>query len=164
MKHPNEEIIRFDIADAALALQGFYINLVVGAVFAPAYVLLFPSIDPQPGKTLSQKCGMIDWVNTAAFLAGSAILIVAISFAGVVFPFSSGPTIALFTLSGIFLIASVLLIKFHPFVSYENRLYPAHFLKRFILVNMQLQVFLISGIILVSGGRFLPHRACLIDR
>ncbi|KAJ2988786.1 hypothetical protein NUW58_g3795 [Xylaria curta] len=127
---------------------GFYINLVVGAVFAPAYLLLFPSLDPQQGKTLAQKYRMVDWINTAAFLAGSAVLIVAISFGGVIFPFSSGPTIALFTLSGVFLIASVLLIKFHPFVSYENRLYPAHFLKHPILFNMQLQVFLVSGIVL----------------
>ncbi|RYC62530.1 hypothetical protein CHU98_g3697 [Xylaria longipes] len=129
-------------------LQGFYINLVIGAVFAPAYLLLFPRISPQPDKSLAQKCGMIDWINTAVFLGGSAILIIAISFGGVVFPFSSGPAIAMFTLSGIFLVASVLLIKFHPLVSYENRLYPAHFLKCFILFNMQLQVFLVSAIIL----------------
>ncbi|GAB1316095.1 Major facilitator superfamily (MFS) profile domain-containing protein [Madurella fahalii] len=61
---------------------GFYINLVVGAVFAPAYLLLFLSIDPQPGKT------------------------------------------------------------------YKDRLYPAHFLGKPTLVNLQLQVFLSSGIIL----------------
>ncbi|KAI0403610.1 major facilitator superfamily-domain-containing protein [Xylaria palmicola] len=127
---------------------GFYINLVIGAVFAPAYLLLFPRVSPQPGKSLAQKCGMIDWINTAVFLGGSAILIIAISFGGVTFPFSSGPTIALFTLSGVFLVAFVLLTKFHPLVSYEDRLYPAHFLRRFILVNMQLQVFLISGMIL----------------
>ncbi|KAI1132338.1 major facilitator superfamily-domain-containing protein [Nemania abortiva] len=127
---------------------GFYINLVVGAVFAPAYLLLFPRISPQPDKSLVQKCGMIDWINTIVFLGGSAILIIAISFGGVMYPFSSGPIIALFTLSGVFLVASVLLIKFHPLVTYENRLYPAHFLKRFILVNMQFQVFLVSGIIL----------------
>ncbi|KAI0505656.1 major facilitator superfamily-domain-containing protein [Xylaria bambusicola] len=127
---------------------GFYINLVIGAVFAPAYLLLFPRINPRPDKSLAQKCSMIDWINTAVFLGGSAILIVAISFGGVVFPFSSGPAIALFTLSGVFLVASILLMKYHPLVSYENRLYPAHFLKRFILFNMQLQVFLVSGIVL----------------
>lgn len=131
-------------------MQGFYINLVVGAVLAPAYILLFPSIDPQPGKTLSQKCRMIDWINSAVFLAGSACLTIAISFGGVLFAFSSETMIALWAVTGILFVASVLLTKYHPLVDKENKLYPAHFLKRPILVIMQIQVFLSSGIILVS--------------
>ena len=36
-------------------------------------------------------------------------------------------------------------------VDKDNRLYPAHFFKRPILVNLQLQMFLVSGIVLVCN-------------
>ncbi|KAI1857786.1 uncharacterized protein JN550_013049 [Neoarthrinium moseri] len=127
---------------------GFYINLVVGAVFAPAYLLLFPPIDPQPEQTVSEKFGMVDWINSTVFLAGSACLVIAISFGGVVLPFNSGSMIALWTVTGALFIAFIILIKRHHLVTYENRLYPAHFFRNPVLINMQIQVFLVSGIIL----------------
>ena len=130
-------------------LQGFYINLVVGAVFAPIYAFLFPPIDPQPGKTITEKCKMIDWAMTLVFLAGSACLITGISFGGVVYSWSSSIEIALWTVSGALLIISVILLRFHLGVSMNNALYPTHFLRQPMLMNMQLQVFLSSGIILV---------------
>ncbi|KAI5926646.1 MFS general substrate transporter [Camillea tinctor] len=135
-------------ASAATWRWGFYINLVVGALFAPAYILLFPSIDPQPDRTLSQKCRMIDWPMIAVFLAGSACLITAISFGGTVLAWDSGAEIALWVVAGALLVASIALTKFHPGVAREHRLYPAHYLKRPILVNLQVQMFLSSGIIL----------------
>lgn len=39
---------------------------------------------------------------------------------------------------------------YHPGVRKEDRLYPAHYLKSPILVNIQLQMFLVSGVVLVS--------------
>ena len=58
--------------------------------------------------------------------------------------------IALWTVTGVLLVVTVLLTIFHPGVTKENRLYPAHLLRRPILVNLQLQVFLVSGIMLVG--------------
>ncbi|KAI0599998.1 MFS general substrate transporter [Biscogniauxia sp. FL1348] len=127
---------------------GFYINLAIGALFAPAYILLFPSIDPQPNKTLKQKCRMIDWPMIIVFLVGSACLIMAISFGGVVFAWDSGVEIALWVVSGDLLLVSIALARFHPGVAKRHRLYPAHYLKRPVLVNLQVQMFLSSGIIL----------------
>ncbi|KAF5665737.1 ABC transporter [Fusarium circinatum] len=127
---------------------GFYINLPIGAVFAPAYFLLFPSTDPNPTKTLSEKLRLVDWINAVVFLAGSACLTVALTFGGVVYSFKSGTIIALWTVTGVLLVAFIVLLKIHPLVSKENRLYPLHFFKKWILINMQLQVFLSSGIIL----------------
>ncbi|KAK1765886.1 major facilitator superfamily domain-containing protein [Phialemonium atrogriseum] len=127
---------------------GFYINFVIGAAFAPAYLLLFPSIDPQPGKTSKEKREMMDWPMTAVFLAGSACFVMVITFGGSLYSWNSGALIALWTVSDIFLIVTFLLAKFHPGVSKDHRLYPAHFLKRPILMNLQLQVFLSSAIIL----------------
>nr|ART35015.1 putative Major Facilitator Superfamily transporter [Fusarium miscanthi] len=127
---------------------GFYINLPIGAVFAPAYFLLFPSADPNPTKTLAEKLRLVDWINAVIFLAGSACLTVALTFGGVVYSFHSGTIIALWIVTGVLLVAFVVLLKRHPLVSKENRLYPLHYFKKWILVNMQLQVFLSSGIIL----------------
>ncbi|KAI1050268.1 hypothetical protein LB506_001924 [Fusarium annulatum] len=127
---------------------GFYINLPIGAVFAPVYFLLFPCTDPNPTKTLAEKLCLVDWINAVIFLAGSACLTVALTFGGVVYSFKSGTIIALWTVTGVLLVAFIVLLKIHPLVSEENRLYPLHFFKKWILINMQLQVFLSSGIIL----------------
>ncbi|KAG9499643.1 Efflux pump dep3 [Fusarium musae] len=137
---------------SVLGPVGFYINLPIGAVFAPAYFLLFPSTDPNPTKTLAEKLRLVDWINAVIFLAGSACLTVALTFGGVVYSCHSGTIIALWTVTGVLLVAFIVLLKIHPLVSKENRLYPLHFFKKWILINMQLQVFLSSGIILGDGA------------
>ncbi|KAH7265513.1 major facilitator superfamily domain-containing protein [Fusarium redolens] len=135
-------------ASSATWRWGFYINLPIGAVFAPAYFLLFPSTDPNPTKTLAEKLRLVDWINAVIFLAGSACLTVALTFGGVVYSFHSWTIIALWTVTGVLLVAFIVLLKLHPLVPKENRLYPLHFFKEWILINMQLQVFLSSGIVL----------------
>ncbi|CAH0051260.1 unnamed protein product, partial [Clonostachys solani] len=133
---------------AATWRWGFYINLVIGAIFAPAYLFLFPAVDPQPAKSAWERLTMIDWAMTVVFLAGAACLTLAISFGGIVYSFSSGTMIALWSVTGVLLVVAVAVAKLHPGVSKENRLYPVHFLRRPILVLMQAQVFLSSGIVL----------------
>ncbi|KXH27269.1 major facilitator superfamily transporter [Colletotrichum simmondsii] len=135
-------------ASSASWRWGFYINLPVGAAFAPAYFLLFPSVDPHPSKNLSQKFRLVDWVNAIIFLAGSACLAVVLTFGGVVYAFNSGTVIALWTVTGVLLVAFIVMLKLHPLVTKQNRLYPLHFFEKPTLINMQLQVFLASGIIL----------------
>lgn len=106
-------------------------------------------MEPLPEKTVSEKCRMIDWAGTVIFLAGSSCLTTAISFGGVVYDFSSATVIALYTAAGVFLIAMTVVSKLHPGVAKNNRLYPAHFFRRPVLMNLQLQVLLPSGIVLV---------------
>lgn len=130
--------------------QAFYINLPIGALFAPSYLFLIPKVDPQPSRTLRQKLRMIDWIMTAVFLGGASCLIMAISFGGMLYAWGSGSEIALWVLAAVLLVVSIFLARFHPGVDKDNRLYPAHFLKRPILVNLQIQMFLVSGIVLVS--------------
>ncbi|KAF4336889.1 ABC transporter [Fusarium beomiforme] len=127
---------------------GFYINLPIGAVFAPTYFLLFPGVDPNPTKSLAEKFRLVDWANAIIFLAGSACLTVALTFGGVVYSFRSGTIIALWTATGVLLVAFIVLLILHPLIPKENRLYPLHFLKQWTLINMQLQAFLSSGIVL----------------
>lgn len=83
---------------------------------------------------------MIDWIGTLIFLAGSTCFTMAITFGGIVYAWNSRTEIALWTVSGVLLIVT---IRFHPGVSKDNRLYPAHFFKRPVLMNMQIQVFFV---------------------
>jgi len=92
---------------------------------------------------------MMDWPMTLTFLSGSTFLIMAISFGGTLYSWHSGVEITFWTLSGILLVIAAFLLKFHPGVSKENQLWPAHFLKMPVVMNLQLQVFLSGGIILV---------------
>ncbi|KZL76644.1 major facilitator superfamily transporter [Colletotrichum incanum] len=135
-------------ASSATWRWGFYVNLTIGAAFAPAYFLLSPNVDPQPTKTLAQKLRLVDWINAVIFLAGSVCLTVALTFGGVIYPFQSGAVIALWTITGLLLIAFIILLKLHPLVSKDNRLYPLRFFRQPTLIIMQLQVFLSSGFIL----------------
>ncbi|PVH86320.1 MFS transporter [Cadophora sp. DSE1049] len=127
---------------------GFYINLIIGAVFAPAYILLFPQVVPQPNHTFKQRCGMIDWTMVVVFLAGSCVFTMAISFGGTVYSWDSATVIALWTVAGVLFFVSIALTVYYPWVVKEHRLYPAHFLKKPILVTLQIQVYLSSGIVL----------------
>ncbi|KAL5356460.1 major facilitator superfamily domain-containing protein [Aspergillus floccosus] len=126
----------------------FYINLPIGAVFAPSYLFLIPSVDPKPGKTFAEKFRMVDWIMTITFFAGSACLVMVITFGGTLYAWSSGNEIALLIVAGVLLIVCIVVAKYHPGVDKDYRLYPAHFLKRPILVNLQVQMFLVSGIVL----------------
>ncbi|KAH6528397.1 efflux pump DEP3 [Parastagonospora nodorum] len=126
-------------ASSATWRWGFYVNLPIGAVCAPVYFLLFPSVDPCPSKTLAEKFRLVDWVNAVIFLAGSACLTVVLTLGGVIYPFNSATVIALWTVTGVLLIAFIVMLKLHPLVTKENRLYPLHFFKQLTLINMQLQ-------------------------
>ena len=102
---------------------------------------------------------MVDWTATVVFVAGSTCFTMAISFGGIVYAWRSGTEIALWTVSGVLLVVTILLSILHPGVSKDNRLYPAHFFKRAVLMNMQVQVFLSSGVILVSDKSLLHTRS-----
>ncbi|KAF9884963.1 hypothetical protein FE257_000873 [Aspergillus nanangensis] len=126
----------------------FYINLVIGAVFSPAYFFLFPDFPTQPGKSMAQKLRMMDWITTVIFLAGSVCFTMAINFGGTTYAWNSAQEISLWTLTGVFLLLTIVLTIYHPGVLKEHRLYPAHFFRQPVLMNLQLQVFLVSGIML----------------
>lgn len=127
----------------------FYINLVVAAVLAPAFLFCLPSINPMQ-VSLIKKLRTQDWIGITIFSAGSACFTMALTFGGVVFRFSSGSEITLWVMTGVLLIAFILVTTFHPGVSVENKLYPAHFVKRLELVNLQYQLFLASGAMMIS--------------
>lgn len=124
---------------------GFYINPVVAGAVAPGLIFYLPNIDPAPELTFRQKLRSMDWIGIFVFLGGAAIFTTALTFGGVEYPFDSATEIVLFTLSGIFLVAFILVSIYHPFVPRENRLYPIHLTKR-------LELSILQYCLLVDGG------------
>ena len=121
----------------------------MGAVLAPAYFLILPDFENSPGMSLVGKFKKTDWLGTIVLMGGSAFLIMAMNFGGSVFAWNSSEEIAFWVMTGVFLLLMALVTRFHPFVSNENKLYPSHFLKQFELVNLQIQIFMVSGLMLV---------------
>ncbi|KAK2016686.1 MFS transporter [Colletotrichum eremochloae] len=128
----------------------FYINLVIGGVFAPAYILLLPEICLQPGKTLAQKLRMVDWTGLVIFLGGTVCFTMAIAFSGLVYPWSSGSAIALWVMTGVLLLATIAVTIWHPFIDKVNRLIPAEFFRSPELLNLLVQMYLVSGVFLAA--------------
>ncbi|KAL8639970.1 MAG: hypothetical protein Q9228_003056 [Teloschistes exilis] len=133
----------------------FYINLIIGAVFAPAYLLLLPSIDLDAGTSFFKKLAKLDWVGTIVFIAFLLCLTMAMTFGGTLYPWNSGSEIALWVVTGVTFVLFALVTKFHPLASRQSRLYPAHFLKMPIMVNLQIQLALVSGTML-TVAYYLP--------
>ncbi|KAI0476265.1 MFS general substrate transporter [Xylariaceae sp. FL0804] len=127
----------------------FYINLVVAAVLAPAFVFCLPSINPAD-LPLSRKLRAQDWVGIVVFCGGAVAFTMAVTFGGAVYAFDSGSEIALWVVSGVLLIVFALVTLFHPFVPAENKLYPSHFMKQLELNNLQYQLFSASGSMMIA--------------
>ncbi|KAF7530665.1 hypothetical protein PCG10_000174 [Penicillium crustosum] len=114
---------------AATWRWAFYINLVIGAAFAPVYFLLLPSFEPLPNATSKEKAMNIDWVGSVLFIGALTTLIMGIDFGGVEWKWGSGQSIALFVVSGVLFIVFGAQQTFFIFCNEQTRLFPVHFLK-----------------------------------
>ncbi|GAM39190.1 hypothetical protein TCE0_034f10528 [Talaromyces pinophilus] len=113
----------------------FYINLLIGAVCAPVYLILVPSKDARPGVTLTDRVKNIDFVGFAILSGIFVTLLMAISFGGAVYPWNSGRVIALFVVAGVLAIIYWLQQGFNIGTPMENRLIPFEF-----ITNVQLML------------------------
>lgn len=82
----------------------FYINLCIGALFAPIYFCLLPSIHLTTGIKISRRLHNLDFVGAILVLAATPLGILAIDFGGTVYAWSSGTIITFFVLSGTLLL------------------------------------------------------------
>lgn len=118
----------------------FYINLVIGGIFAPIYFLYLPSRDPRPGATLRQRLVELDMVGTflqiGAFVSG----IMAISFGGVLYDWNSGTIIGLFVCSGVLLIALAVQQEFIILTTEARRVFPVQYIRHKEMVIMFCQI------------------------
>ncbi|KAL8937038.1 MAG: hypothetical protein Q9216_004627 [Gyalolechia sp. 2 TL-2023] len=118
----------------------FYINLVIGGIFAPVYLLYLPSRDPRPGASLWQRLVELDMVGTTlqvgAFVAG----IMAVSFGGVLYDWNSGRIIGLFVTSAVLFIALAFQQEYAIFTTTARRVFPVQYVRRKEMVILFAQI------------------------
>ncbi|KAI3393098.1 hypothetical protein diail_4727 [Diaporthe ilicicola] len=128
----------------------FYINLVIAAVLAPAFVCCLPSIDPKPSLRTVQKLRSQDWVGIVVYYGFSTCFCMAVTFGGAVYAWDSGSEIALWVMTGVSLAAFALVTIYHPLVPKPDKLYPVQIARRLELNNLQYQLFSAFGCLLVA--------------
>ncbi|KAF2966206.1 hypothetical protein GQX73_g7374 [Xylaria multiplex] len=130
---------------------GFYINLVIGGVFMPIYLFLLPSLDPLPkGTARGVRLKNFDVLGTVLSTGSILSLVLAINFGGVLYPWNSGSTIALFVVGGVGLLVFFVQQKFSWFTTWAERLFPGHLLRN----KEAVLLFLIS--ICTNAAIFVP--------
>ncbi|KAI2472860.1 MFS general substrate transporter [Annulohypoxylon bovei var. microspora] len=114
---------------AATWRWAFYINLVIGALSAPALLLYLPSIHPIQGVSIRDRLATIDFVG---FILGAGVwvtFLLAFTMAGGEWPWNDGRTITTFAVFGVVLVAYVLQQYFAVFTTPTQRLFPGHLLR-----------------------------------
>ncbi|KAH8903793.1 putative MFS drug efflux transporter [Coniochaeta sp. PMI_546] len=77
----------------------FYINLVVGVLVLPIYLLMLPSPDPRPDVSLLARMREIDFVGAGLMLGAIITFVIGINFGGIVYSWTSPVEIVLFLVS-----------------------------------------------------------------
>lgn len=105
----------------------FYINLCVGAVFAPVYLFMIPSIDPRLGVPIKERLRTIDYIGIIITFGAFTSGILAISWGGLTYPWDSGTIIGLFVCSGVLFVILGLQQVFTIGTTKADRLIPIEF-------------------------------------
>lgn len=107
----------------------FYINLVIGAVSAPAFLFCLPAIHPMKGVSVRSRLASIDFVGLALGAGVWVSLLLAFTMAGTEWPWKDDRTIATFVVFGVVLLLYVLQQYFAVFTSPTRRAFPGHLLR-----------------------------------
>lgn len=102
---------------------------------------MLPSLDFVPSLNLKQRLSKIDWLGLVVWTGWCVSFFMAITFGGTLFEWRSTSMIILWVFVGILAIGFILTHKFHPFISAESRLYPAHMLRNKNLGILQFATF-----------------------
>lgn len=85
-------------------LWSFYINLIIGGIFAPVYLFMLPNSDPLPGVSLAERARAMDYLGAILTVGAFVSGVMAVSFSGVEYPWGSGTIIGLFCCSAVLFI------------------------------------------------------------
>lgn len=107
----------------------FYINLVIGAVSAPAFLFCLPAIHPMKGVSVRSRLASIDFVGLVLGAGVWVSFLLAFTMAGTEWPWKDGRTIATFVVFGVVLFLYVLQQYFAVFTSPARRAFPGHLLR-----------------------------------
>ncbi|KAF2792189.1 MFS general substrate transporter [Melanomma pulvis-pyrius CBS 109.77] len=160
--------------------MAFYINLAIAALTAPGLIFYLPSVNPVD-LPFTRKLWTQDWVGLFIFSAGSVCFTFALAFGGAVYAFDSPPLIAFWVVTGVLLIAFIVVTLRPIGVPKEHRLYPLHLNKSLQMNLLMLAVFVSMGAMMVTlyytplffqfsrgdspiraGVRILPFMCCII--
>ncbi|KAL5120856.1 hypothetical protein ACEQ8H_001337 [Pleosporales sp. CAS-2024a] len=107
----------------------FYINLLIGAVCAPAWLFLLPSKDPRPGVTYKQRFAELDYLGAGLLMSGLTTFILAINWGGVTYAWNSSAVIATFVVSGVLFILLGIQQVWSILTTLPRRLIPVQFFR-----------------------------------
>lgn len=96
---------------------------------APIYLFLLPSHTPTSHASVFSRLRGVDWVGATVNSGAVVSLVMAISFGGSLFPWSSGQIIGLFVCSGALWAAFVIQQALSLFTPEERRIFPVKYLK-----------------------------------
>ncbi|KAF2853351.1 MFS general substrate transporter [Plenodomus tracheiphilus IPT5] len=114
---------------AATWRWAFYINLVIGAISAPAFLFYLPPVHPIEGVSIRKRMATIDFLG---FFLGAGMwvsFLLAFSMAGGQWPWNDGRTIATFVVFGALMVLYALQQYFAVFTSPSRRAFPVHLLR-----------------------------------
>ncbi|KAI6086547.1 major facilitator superfamily transporter [Hypoxylon rubiginosum] len=108
----------------------FYINLIIGGIFIPAYLFVLPSFDPMPKSvSLTARAKNFDFLGSILFIASNLCLILAMNFGGNLYPWGSGSIITFFVVGGVGLIAFCVQQRYSWLTTPVDRIFPAQLLR-----------------------------------
>lgn len=107
----------------------FYINLLIGAVCAPAYLFLLPSVDPRPGVSYRARAAELDYAGIVLSMGCLVSFIMAINWGGVTYAWNSGQIIGLFVTAGVLLVLLAVQQGLAIFTTIPRRLIPVQFFR-----------------------------------
>ncbi|KAI9367730.1 major facilitator superfamily domain-containing protein [Aspergillus egyptiacus] len=103
----------------------FYINLVVGGVFAPVYLFLLPSLHSQSVRTtVLDRLKHMDLVGTLLLMGAFAAGVIGINFAGALFPWDAPGIIVAIVLGGVLFIVFAIQQTYCILTTEQTRIFP----------------------------------------
>lgn len=108
---------------------GFYINLVIGALTAPVYLIYLPAIHPASDRPLRERVLSLDYVGFALSAAMWVTFAVGFIFAGGIWAWDDPGTIVMIVLFGVFFVLYVVQQYFCLFTTPGTRSFPGQLLR-----------------------------------
>ncbi|KAI8166777.1 hypothetical protein K4K49_009178 [Colletotrichum sp. SAR 10_70] len=122
----------------------------IGAVCAPAYIFLLPSVDPRPGVPLRERASQLDYAGMVLLLGSLVSFIMAINFGGLTYPWNSGQIIALFVVAAVLVALLGVQQRWAVFNTLPRRLIPIQ------LLGSRTVLILFASTSASAAGAFIP--------
>ncbi|KAH9895524.1 major facilitator superfamily domain-containing protein [Xylariomycetidae sp. FL2044] len=108
---------------------GFYINLIIGAITAPIYLVCLPTIHPASDKPLRERIASLDYLGFVLSAAMWATFAIGFIFAGGFWAWNNPGTIVMILLFGLLFVLYALQQYFCVFTTPETRSFPGQLLR-----------------------------------